>query len=67
MKVFWRLAVMMAMVGGCDDAPTEPGKLPPLDAQIAYVRRTLNIPDLNGNPLTVDELAIWSFEKGQWR
>lgn len=51
MNAFWRLTVIMVMVGGCDDAPTEPGKPLPLDAQIAYVRRSLAIPDLEGNPL----------------
>lgn len=67
MNALWRLTVVMVMVGGCDDAPTEPGKLPPLDAQLAYVRRTLAIPDLEGNPLVVDELAVWTFDTGQWR
>ncbi len=67
MNALWRLAVMMAMVGGCDKAPTEPGEQSPLDAQLAYTRRSLAIPDLEGNPLVVDELAVWTFDGGQWR
>lgn len=40
MNAFWRLTVMVVMAGCCDNAPTAPGKPPPLDAQIAYARRT---------------------------
>ncbi|MBM3278564.1 MAG: hypothetical protein FJY95_10865 [Candidatus Handelsmanbacteria bacterium] len=67
MSVLWRLAMMVTMLSGCDTAPTESDKLPSLDAQLAYARHTLNIPDLQGNPLVVDELAIWTFDDGVWR
>ena len=67
MNALWRLTLMMMMVGGCGDSPTESDQLPPLDAKLAYARRTMVIPDLDGNPMSVDELAIWTFDAGQWR